>query len=114
MTLLWFGGAANLRDSKFADVLAEWMSSSPLPRAHFSQGMEHTALLAVHKSKTQAICTYPEALSAVPHLRGLLLELGAPRCGFRVLCEGMNRRGDSCNSRNGQPFPRPIPTEDAF
>ena len=36
---------------------AQWMSSSPV--------MDHAPLRAVHKTKVQAICTYPEALPLV-------------------------------------------------
>ena len=49
-----------------------------------------------------------------PHLIGLLLELGAPRSGFRVLYEYITRRGDAYTARTGLPFPRPIPTRDKF
>ena len=43
-----------------------------------------------------------------------LLELGAPRSGFRVLSEYITRRGDAYTARTGLPFPRPIPTRDQF
>ena len=69
---------------------------------------------AVHKTKVQAIRTYAEALFPAPYLIGLLLELGAPRSGFRVLSEYITRRGDAYTARTGQPFPRPIPTRDQF
>ena len=90
------------------------MSSSPLIRARFSEAMDHAPLSAVHKSKVQAICTYAEALFPAPYLIGLLLELGAPRSGFRVLFEYITCRGDTYTARTGLPFPRPIPTRDQF
>ena len=76
--------------------------------------MDHNPLLAVHKTKVQAIRTYAEALFPAPHLIGLLFELGAPRSGFRVLSEYITCRCDAYTARNGLPFPRPIPTRDQF
>ena len=69
---------------------------------------------AVHKTNVQAIRTYAEVLLPAPYLIGLLLELGAPRSGFRVLYEYITRRGDAYTARTGLPFPRPIPTRDQF
>ena len=76
--------------------------------------MDHAPLPAVHKTKLQAIHTYAEALFPAPHLIGLLLELGAPRSGFQVLCEYITRRGDAYTARTGLRFPRPIPARDQF
>ena len=73
--------ATSLRDSKCSDLLAQWMSSSPLIRACFTEAMDHAPLPAVHKTKLQAIHTYAEPLFPAPYLIGLLLELGAPRSG---------------------------------
>ena len=95
MMLVRLTGATGLRDSKCSDLLAQWMSSSPLIRARFTEAMDHAPLPAVHKTKVQAIRTYAEALFPAPYLIGLLLELGAPRCGFRVLFEYITRRGDA-------------------
>ena len=106
-------GATNLRDSKCSDLLAQWMSSSPLIRARFSQAMDH-APLPVHKTKVQAIRAYAEALFPAPYRIGLLLELGAPRSGFRVLSGYITWRGDAYTARTGLPFPWPIPTRDQF
>ena len=114
MMLVRLSGATSLRDSKCSDLLAQWMSSSPLIRARFTEAMDHAPLPAVNNTKVQAIRTYAEALFPAPHLIGLLLELGAPRSGFRVLSEYITRRGDAYTARTGLPFPRPIPTRDQF
>ena len=114
MMLVRLSGATSLRDSKCSDLLAQWMSSSPLIRARFTEAMDHAPLSAVHKTKVQAIHTYAEALFPAPYLIGLLLELGAPRSGFRVLSQYITRRGDAYTARTGLPFPRPIPTQDQF
>ena len=114
MMLVRLSGATSLRDSKCSDLLAEWMSSPPLIRARFTEAMDHPPLPAVHKTKVQALRTYAEALFSAPYLIGLLLELGAPRSGFRVLSEYITRQGDAYTARTGLPFPRPIPTRDQF
>ena len=112
MMLLRLCGATGLRDSKCSKLLAQWMSSSPFIRARCTEAMDNAPLLAVHKTKVQAIRMYAEALFPAPYLIGLLLELGAPRSGFGVLSEYITRWGNACTARTGLPFPRPIPTRD--
>ena len=107
-------GATSLRDSKCSDLLAQWMASSPLIRARFTEAMDHAPLPAVHKTKVHAIHTYAEALFPAPYLIEVLLELGAPRSGCPVLSEYITRRGDAYTARTGLPFPQPIPTRDQF
>ena len=68
MMVVRLSGATSLRDSKCSDLLAEWMSSSPGIRAHFSEVMDHAPLPAVHKTKVQAIRRYAEALLPAPYL----------------------------------------------
>ena len=114
MMLVRLSGATSLRDTKCSDLLAQWMSLSPLIRARLTEAMDHAPLPAVHKAKVQAIHTYAEALFRAPYLIGLLLELGAPRSGFRVLSEYITCRGDAYTTRTGLPFPRAIPAGDQF
>ena len=109
MMLVQLSGATSLQDNNCSDLLAQWMSSSPLIRARFTEAMDHAPLPAVHKTKVQAICTYAEALFPAPYLIGLILELGAPWSGFRVLSEYITRRDDAYTARTVLPFPRPIP-----
>ena len=113
MMLVRLSGATALLDSKCSNLLAQWMSSSPLIRARFTEAMDHVPLPAVHKTKVRAIRTYAAPFLA-PYLIGLLLELGAPRSGFRVLCEYITRQGDAYTARTGLPFPWPIATLDQF
>ena len=114
MMLVRLSGATSLWDSKCSDLLAQWMSLSPLIRARLTEAMDHAPLPAVHKTKVQAIRIIAEALFCAPYLIGLLLELGAPRSGFRVLSEYITCRGDAYTARTGLPFPRAIPTGDQF
>ena len=76
--------------------------------------MDHAPLPAVYKTKVNAIRTYAEALFLFTHLIGRLLEFGATRSDFCVLCEYITRRGDVYTPRTRLPFPRPIPTRDQF
>ena len=114
MMLFRLSGATSPRDSKCSDLFTQWMSLCPFIRARLMEAMDHAPLPAVHKTKVQEIRTYAEALFPAPYLIGLLLELGAPRFGFRVLFECITRRGDAYTARMGLPFPRPIPTRDQF
>ena len=97
MMLVRLSGATSLRDSRCCNLLAQWMSSSPLIRARFTEGRDHAPLPAVHKAKVQAIRmrTYAEALFLAPDLIGPSLQLGAPRSGFRVLSEYITRQGSA-------------------
>ena len=114
MMLLRLTGAMSIRDSKCSNLLAQWMSSSPLIGAFFSEAMDHAPLSAFHKTKVQAIRTYAEALFPATYLIGLLLELGAPQSSFCVLFEYVNRQGDAYTPCTRLPFPWPIPTRDQF
>ena len=93
MTLVRLNGATGQRDSKCSDLLAQWMSSSPLIRARFREAMDHAPLPVVQKAKVQAIRTYAEALFPATYLIGLLLELGAARSGFHVLSKEISPPG---------------------
>ena len=62
MMLVRLSGATSLQDGKCSNLLAQWMSSSPLIRARFTEAMDHAPHPAVHKTKVQAIRTYAEAL----------------------------------------------------
>ena len=41
MMVVLLSGASSLRDSKCSNLLAQWMSLSPLVRARFSEAMDH-------------------------------------------------------------------------
>ena len=114
MMLVGLTSATSLRDNKCSDLLAQWMSLSPLIRARFREAMDHAPFRAVHKTKVQAIGTYAEALFLAPYLIGLLLESGAPRSGFRGLSEYFTCQGIAYIAHTGQPFPRPIATRHQF
>ena len=112
--LVWLSGATSLRESKYSNLWARWMPWSPLIPARFTEAMDHAPLPSVHNTKVQAIRTYAEALFPAPYVIGLLLELGVPQSGFRVLFQCITRQGDAYTARTGLPFPRPIPTREQF
>ena len=114
MMLVRLNHATRLRDSKWSDVLAQWMPSSPFIPARFTEAMNHAPLPAVHKTTVHAIRMYAQALFPAPYLIVLLLKLGAPRSGFRVLSEHITHRNDAYTAGTGLPFPRPIPTRNQF
>ena len=76
MMVVRLNGATNLRDTKCSDLLAQWMSLSPLMWARFTEAMDHASLPVVHKIKVRANCTYAEALFPAPYLIGLLFGVG--------------------------------------
>ena len=49
--LVRLSGATSLGGSKCSDLFAQWMSSSPLIRARFTEAMIHAPLPSVHKTK---------------------------------------------------------------
>ena len=84
MMVVRLSGANTLRDSKCYELLAQWMSSSPLIQACFLEAMDHAPLHVVHDTKVQAIRMYSEALFRAPYLIRLLPELGAPSSSLSV------------------------------
>ena len=78
MMVVQLSGTTSRRDSKCSDLLAQWMSSSALTLACFTEAIDHAPLPAVDKTKVQAIHTYAEDLFPAPYVIGLLFELGAP------------------------------------
>ena len=105
MMVVRLSGATSLQDSKCSHVLAQWISSSPLIRARFSEATDYAPLPAVHKTKVQAIRMYAEALFPAPYPIRVLLELGAPRSGFRVLSIYIVRRGDAYTAQSWVALP---------
>ena len=72
MMVVRLSGASSLRESKCSDLLAQWMSSSPLIWARFSEVIDHAPLPALQKTKVPAIHTYAEALLPARYMIGLL------------------------------------------
>ena len=68
----------------------------------------------IRSKRVEAVKQYASHLFPAPDLIGLLMDLNVPKVGFRHMMQYMSRRGLSYMAATGLPFPRPIPTRDAF
>ena len=114
MTLVRLSGAKSLRDPLVSQLLGEWVASSPLARARWSEAMEVGYPSLVRDKQKEAVKQYASHLFPAPDLIGLLMDLNVPKLGFRHVLESMSRRGSACAAATGLPFPRPIPTRDTW
>ena len=114
MTLLRLSGAKSLRDPLVSQLLGEWVASSPLARARWSDAMEVGYPSLIRTKQVEAVKRYASHLFPAPDLIGLLVDLNVPKVGFRHMMEYMSRRGLVYTAATGLPFPRPIPTREAF
>ena len=114
MTLTRLSGAKSLRVPLVAQLLGDWVASSPLAKAQWSEATE-MGYPALNRSKQlEAVKLYASFLFPAPDLHGLLIDLNVPKVGFRAVSEYMSRRGVSYRAAAGYPFPRPIPSTDQF
>ena len=114
MTLVRLSGAKSLRDPLVSQLLGEWVASSPLARARWSEAMEVGYPSLIRTKQVEAVKQYASHLFPASDLIGLLMDLNVPKLGFRHVSEYMSRRGSAYSAATGLPFPRPIPTGDTF
>ena len=114
MTLVRLSGAKSLRDPLVSQLLGEWVASSPLARARWSEAMEVGYPSLIGTKQVEAVKQYASHLFPAPDLVGLLMDLNVPKLGFRHVSEYMSRRGSAYSAATGLPFPHPIPTRDTF
>ena len=114
MTLVRWSGAKSLRDPLVSQLLGEWVASSPLARARWSEAMEVGYPSLIGTNQVEAVKQCASHLFPAPDLMGLLMDLNVPKLGFRHVSEYMSRRGSAYTAATGLPFPRPIPTREAF
>ena len=114
MTLVRLSGAKSLRDPLVSQLLGEWVASSPLARARWSEATEVGYPSLIRDKQKEAVKQYASHLFPAPDLIGLLMDLSVPKLGFRHVSEYMSRRGSAYTAATGLPFPRPIPTRDTF
>ena len=114
MTLVRLSGAKSLRDPLGSQLLGEWVASSPLARARWSDAMEFGYPSLIRAKQVEAVKQYASHLFPAPELISLLMDLNVPKLGFRHVSEYMSRRGSAYSAATGLPFPRPIPTRDTF
>ena len=113
MTLVRLSGAKSLRDPLVSQLLGEWVASSPLARARWSEAMEVGYPSLIRTKQVEAVKQYASHLFPALDLIGLLMDLNVPKVGFRHMMEYMSRRGLVYTAATGLPFPRPIPTREA-
>ena len=114
MTLVRLSGAKSLRDPLVSRLLGEWVASSPLARARWSEAMEVGYPSLIRTKQVEAVKQYASHLLPAPDLIGLRMDLNVPKLGFRHVSEYMSRRGSAYKAAPGLPFSRPIPTKDSF
>ena len=108
MTLVRLSGAKSLRDPLVFQLLGvEWVASSPLARARWSEATEVGYPSLIRDKQNEAVKQYASHLFPAPDLIGLLIDLNVPKLGFRHVSEYMSRRGR--HGRNGPPVPPPHP-----
>ena len=114
MTLVRLSGAKSLRDPLVSQLLGEWVASSPLARARWSEATEVGYPSLIRDKQKEAVKQYASHLFPAPDLIGLLMDLNVPKLGFRHVSELMSHRGAAYTAATGLPFPHPIPTQDTF
>ena len=114
MTLVRLSGAKSLRDSLVSQLLGEWVASSPLAQARWSEATDVGYPSLIRTKQVEAVKQYASFLFLAPHFIGLLMDLNVTKTGFRHLSEFMTRRGIDYTAATGHTFPRPIPTRQAF
>ena len=114
MTLVRVSGAKSLRDPLVSHLLGEWVASSPLARARWSEATEVCYPSLIRAKQKEAVKQYASLLFPAPDLIGLLMNLNVPKVGFRHMMVYMSRRGSAYAATTGLPFAKPIPTREAF
>ena len=114
MTLVRLSGAKSLRDSLVSQLLGEWVASSPLARARWSEATDVGYPSLIRTKQVEAVKQYTSSLVPAPDFIGLPMDLNVTKTGFRHLSEFMTRRGIDYTAATGLTFPRPTPTRQAF
>ena len=92
MTLVRLSGAKSLRDPLVSQLLGEWVASSPLARARWSDAMEVGYPSLIRTKQVEAVKQYASFVFTAPDFVGLLMDLNVTKTGFRHLSEFMTRQ----------------------
>ena len=114
MTLVRLSGAKSWRDPLVSQLVGEWVASSPLARAQWSEATEVGYPSLIRNKQKEGAKQYASHLFPAPDLIGHLMDLNVPKLGFRHVSEYMSRRRGAYTAATGPPFPSPIPTGDTF
>ena len=83
MTLVRLSVAKSLRDPLVSQLLGEWVASSPLARAPWSEPREVGYPSLIRTKQVEALKQYASHLFPAPDLIGLLMDLNVPKVGIR-------------------------------
>ena len=114
MALVHLSGTKSLREPLVSQLLGQWVASSLLARARWSEAREVGYPSLIRDKQKEAVKQYASLLFLAPDLIGLLMDLNVPKLGFRHMSEYTSRRGSAYTAATGLPFPKPIPTRDTF
>ena len=117
MTLTRLSGAQSSCYPLVAQLLAEWVASSPFAKGRWAEATEVGYPTFARTKQMKAVKQYASFLflpPPAPDLLGLLMDLNALKVGFRTVFEYMTRRGAAYTAATGYPFPQPIPTLEKF
>ena len=114
MMLVRLSGAKSLQDPLVSQLLGEWVASSPLARARWSEATDVGYPSLIRTKRVEAVKQYASFLFPAPDFIGLLMDLNVTKTGFRHLSQFMTRRGIDYTAATGHTFPLPIPTRQAF
>ena len=106
MTLVCLSGAKSLRDPLVSPLLGEWVASSPLARARWSEATDAGYPSIIRDKQKEAVKQYASHLFPAPDLIGLLMDLNVPKLGFEYMMEYTSRRGVGVHGRNGPTVPQ--------
>ena len=109
MTLVRLSGAKSLRDPLVSQLLGDWVASSPLARARWSEATDVGYPSLIRTKQVE----YASFLFPAPDFIGLLMDLNVTKTGFHHLSEFMTRQGIDYTAATGHTFLRPIPTRQA-
>ena len=105
MTLVRLSGAKSLRDPLVSQLLGEWVASSPLARARWSEAMEVGYPSLIRTKQVEALKQYASHLFPAPDFIRLLMDLNVPKVGFRHMNGVHEPPGVGLHGRNGPPVP---------
>ena len=107
MTLVRLSGAKSLRDPLVSQLLGEWVASSPLARARWSEATAVGYPSLIRDKQKEAVQQYASHLFPAPDLIGLVMDLNVPKLGFPARVGVYEPPGVGLHGRNEPPVPPP-------
>ena len=114
MTVVRLSGANSLQESLGRPLLGQWVASSPLAWARWSEATDVGYSSLIRTKQVKAAKQYASFVFPAPGFIGLLMDLNVTKTVFCHLSEFMTRLGIDYTAAKGHTFPRPIPTRQAF